>query len=535
MAVDAINGHATPPRVPAWKKLGLKLKNAQDAPQEPKLPAASPQTLQTTAAESVNGKADGVPASGESKDNVAAEKVKQKKSRSKNDASLSISKKRKFSEEDENAVRDEGLETSAAVESTPVNSKRRKSVAFTPETKTEDGNSAQSLFQDWLAQDSSDNGAGEGSNFLPPPPTHQTHDPDSNSTSTKSKSRKAQSQANGASSKPKERTSRDNDRATPGYVEYLNQYSHDRSAWKFNKSKQTDLLKNIWNIYRIPPGHNEALESYIGGLQGAAARQRLISQGQQVLAELKAEAVATLPSDAQQQSDMDSATERRLAYDQALQRELHRLQRTGQLDGNEALEHEETARQRREKDIRAEALLGILLRESAGQPTSGLISGSTSSAKATPIENLTARAKKRQRKVRNAVDSSSDDSDSDAGTKSSASSATTSKASSRKKAKSSSSSSDSSSSSSSESDSASDSSDSDSSSSSSDDSSDEDASSDSSSDDFSSGSSSDSESDGSEDMNDPKSKLKLLRAQLLKEPFGKDFLDKCFPDSKAYK
>lgn len=59
------------------------------------------------------------------------------------------------------------------------------------------------------------------------------------------------------------------------YLAYLEQYSSDRGEWKFNKNKQGALLKHAFDIDRIPPDHGEALGSYVEGLQGANSRERL--------------------------------------------------------------------------------------------------------------------------------------------------------------------------------------------------------------------------------------------------------------------
>lgn len=56
---------------------------------------------------------------------------------------------------------------------------------------------------------------------------------------------------------------------------YLRTYHETPESWKFNKNHQIQLLKDVFNLYRIPPSYNDALSSYIRGLQGAAARERL--------------------------------------------------------------------------------------------------------------------------------------------------------------------------------------------------------------------------------------------------------------------
>ena len=69
----------------------------------------------------------------------------------------------------------------------------------------------------------------------------------------------------------------------PQYLEYLTQFHTNRASWKFNKAQQINLLKNIFNVSRIPKDYNEALKAYITGLQGDAARNRLREAASQTL------------------------------------------------------------------------------------------------------------------------------------------------------------------------------------------------------------------------------------------------------------
>jgi len=58
-------------------------------------------------------------------------------------------------------------------------------------------------------------------------------------------------------------------------LEYLDQYRSDRSRWKFNKNRETWILKHIFSETDIPPEYDIALAQYIHGLQGSGARERL--------------------------------------------------------------------------------------------------------------------------------------------------------------------------------------------------------------------------------------------------------------------
>jgi hypothetical protein len=128
-------------------------------------------------------------------------------------------------------------------------------------------------------------------------------------------------------SKKTNNISEDADKELPEYLRYLKTYAEDRKNWKFNKSKQIDLLKNALNLRKVPPQYNNALQHYIEGLQGTAARDRLYKAAEEVLAsaqkalidrEVNSESsTATGEEDA-----MEDPLNRKKAHDEALRRRL---------------------------------------------------------------------------------------------------------------------------------------------------------------------------------------------------------------------
>lgn len=74
-------------------------------------------------------------------------------------------------------------------------------------------------------------------------------------------------------------TSKDEERP---HLIYLQTYHTTPEVWKFNKNHQVQLLNDVFNLYRIPSSYNDALSSYIRGLQGAAARERLGLQARSI-------------------------------------------------------------------------------------------------------------------------------------------------------------------------------------------------------------------------------------------------------------
>ncbi|KAL5049993.1 hypothetical protein BDW71DRAFT_174486 [Aspergillus fruticulosus] len=56
---------------------------------------------------------------------------------------------------------------------------------------------------------------------------------------------------------------------------YLSQYHNDRSSWKFQKIREIQLFKHILSLEHVPATYEAALLSYLQGLRGEAAKQRL--------------------------------------------------------------------------------------------------------------------------------------------------------------------------------------------------------------------------------------------------------------------
>lgn len=197
----------------------------------------------------------------------------------------------------------------------------RKSVSFTPDTKGQDGFSRQNFFKVWAAgEDPAERTAVPA--VVEEPKREKKKkvknskstliDKDKSATKTKSTSR----ESTGATE--------DSDASTQAlpYVDYLQQYHKDRGNWKFSKKHQNNLLKNLFNIYRIPPRHNPAIVQYISTIQGAA-RLRVAEEALSVLKRIW--------KHHKDEEDMpvDTPAARRVAYYQALHRHIERYATSG--------------------------------------------------------------------------------------------------------------------------------------------------------------------------------------------------------------
>ena len=230
------------PRIPAWKRLGLKLKSEGDAPSP--VAAAAPTEY------------------------VAAEQPKRKRA-AKEVESTPIKKSKK-------SVKNAGSTISSTPTAVPDGMLgRRKSVAFTPETKTEDGDSIKQLFNSWVAEQKKLDPLFASKNDQPslqtPAPTTveekiDTTLPEPERRVKRVKSTKPDDKTKAKKSKSKVVKSKPIDPA----LTYLTQFHSDKANWKFNKINQIAVLKNAFDTDLIPTEYKQPLYEYIAGLKGVA-------------------------------------------------------------------------------------------------------------------------------------------------------------------------------------------------------------------------------------------------------------------------
>jgi hypothetical protein len=323
---------------------------------------------------------------------------------------------------------------------------RRKSVVFSNDTKKQDGDSAQTYFKAWAndeldyyAQKAADYDAAEAAkaaNQTEPLKDTVSIEPEvtreqdltpqkankADKKATKEEKKKAKQEkkelttnTNNAAQttsdpaipvvkKQKVRTPKDNaNKPVPEYVRYLEQYHADRSSWKFNKSKQNDVLKNIWNIYRIPPSCNEALVEYLDGLQGGAARQRLRQAAQSANIDI----VSFIRSEIPEVKDepMETAEARKAAYDSALERQRQILLKNG-IDPDP--EKTKTIQEQKDYDERVQLVWNTM---NKGEPQA--VARAAPIAKEEPKVALSSRKKRKSRTDVSSSESSDSESESD--------------------------------------------------------------------------------------------------------------------------
>lgn len=124
--------------------------------------------------------------------------------------------------------------------------------------------------------------------------------------------------------KLRQEQSRDSDISTKPYLTYLEEHSQVREQWKFNKNHQNQLFKYLFDVHKIPPEFEDALAEYVAGLKGQSARDRIANSARTILAELENDPEAQLPDD-ETDPAMDSAENRQQAQQDAQGRDAKKV------------------------------------------------------------------------------------------------------------------------------------------------------------------------------------------------------------------
>jgi hypothetical protein len=290
--------------VPAWKKIGLKLKYAKETADDAPIVSATTET---------NG--DSHAGAKRSRDEDAEQENPSKRNKQHATRELRL----------ESPAPRSILSGSQSPTKTPA---FKKAVSFSAETKAEDGETGQNYFKAWAAGNQPHTPPKPSTEIVVPETPESAEKPTTDSPAdnkAKSKASKREKKAEQAAahqdvegmpslqerreSKAAKKAAKQERKAAEtqaqqpaspaasasasstttatappsAYVDFLHQFHHDRPNWKFNKSKENHLLKNVWSMYRVPAQYTEALVAYVAGLQGAGARTRLVEGADEVL------------------------------------------------------------------------------------------------------------------------------------------------------------------------------------------------------------------------------------------------------------
>ncbi|KAL8947854.1 MAG: hypothetical protein Q9222_005912 [Ikaeria aurantiellina] len=386
--------------IPAWKKLGLKLKSApESAPTvPPPLPSLRPEKRKR---DDVEFRADDTQPNPTKK----AKKNSQLKPKGSSDAIVPNT-------------------SSTSIPSDKPIARPRKSVSFHPETKTDDGESAKDLYDSWVAGQKEEDPLFDPSSFnqdalrsMKAPPAGikksttinqenddsvtNTSQPQSNSTQHPSpppqapqqiqkKSKKKKKKRNKSkstllsstttSTSPHPPTSTTTNHHSPTNpikptttthpsLHYLHQHHTSPSTWKFSKNHSSHLLRHAFSLTHIPASYTPALVAYISSLQSEGARQRLVSAAHQIITEDEEWLASASASDfeglnlllgeeeEQEKSIMDDPLARKQLYLRAVREHKFFLKNM------DAVEKERRWWERVERRKRADGVLAVLEKE----------------------------------------------------------------------------------------------------------------------------------------------------------------------------
>lgn len=250
--------------IPAWKKLGLKLKYAK----EELSPVAIPIGILSTA---VNEKKRKLPLEIPA-DTPISKKPKKSKPKS------------KTSEKDtttDSTSSPQPLESSYHSAVTPRESKQR-SVSFTPATKAHDGEGLREYIKRWSAShpERAENWKAREAGYFQAESGVQAEREGSAVETKRKKKKKKKSKSTTfpltpawRAKIPKEPGSgpTGTQPAPSKALQYLEHHQTYSSTWKFSKSRQNCLFRSLFSLLEIPSSYDSALLAYLRGLSRTAA------------------------------------------------------------------------------------------------------------------------------------------------------------------------------------------------------------------------------------------------------------------------
>ena len=325
---EAVNGKETSHDIGDEEKVRAKIKNAESSVE--------------TSAEAVNG--DLKPSDEPIK--VERSSKKAKKSKAKKDAStVSINSRLSGAN---------GQETSLPPASKTTPTSKGKSVSFTPDTKTNDGDSVKGLYKTWIAKQIATDPSFDPSAVSPAlrsiiPSTVASLESTSPTIPTSTSNSESATRDNKKLTKKKKtRLPKTSSGSGPSRFDpvltYLTTHHTSPQTWKFSKPHQNQILKHLFSLKHIPPSYNPALLPYIRGLKGTSARLRIRNEALAIREEDKKWLTSEPPESERMENETAAQCNARRRRD--YEAEVARIKR--------ALEEQEDEREERESELLGE-------------------------------------------------------------------------------------------------------------------------------------------------------------------------------------
>lgn len=307
--------------VPAWKKIGLKLKYAKEDPEG----LDENHIKETPGGTKRKSSSDVDSAFVVATTERPTKKLKKPKSHPKDEVTVK--------NDAQSASSHEGRKPSpVAIQTTP--STKRKSVSFAPEAKIEDGEGIKQVYRKWVEEQLAIDPSFDPSSVSPAlksvmPSTVRssslqsdslTPHPTSTAEAKKSKKPKVKQKSTSKQAKPSPSSSYTQPEH-PALI-YLKTYHTDLPNWKFSKPQQNHLLKHLFSFSHIHSSYDIALLGYLKGLKGIPARSRIRAEAFTVR-EDDEKWLDTDPSDSEkmdQETHAECKARRKRDYDAAVAR-----------------------------------------------------------------------------------------------------------------------------------------------------------------------------------------------------------------------
>ena len=247
-----------------------------------------------------------------------------------------------------------GQETSLPPASKTTPTSKGKSVSFTPDTKTSDGDSVKGLYKTWIAKQIATDPSFDPSTVSPAlrsiiPSTVASLESTSPTIPTSTFNSESTTRDNQKPTKKKKiRLPKTSSGSGPSRFDpvltYLTTHRTCPQTWKFSKPHQNQILKHLFSLKHIPISYNPALLPYIRGLKGTSARLRIRNEALAVREEDE-KWLASEPPESERMENETAAqcnARRRRDYEAA----VARIKRT--------LEEQEDEREERESELLGE-------------------------------------------------------------------------------------------------------------------------------------------------------------------------------------
>ncbi|KAH8692659.1 hypothetical protein BGW36DRAFT_430414 [Talaromyces proteolyticus] len=183
------------------------------------------------------------------------------------------SKKRRLDDDDEHYEHDEGKMESKKLKK----SQRRKSVSFADDTKEVGTSEEDASSEPATATQNQDGAQGK----IETEDVEEEISPEVRKQRKREKREQRRKKDIGESEMVSRKTPTPNSTDETPVLSYLSQYSENRSEWKFQKNRESQLLKKILSLDDVPAEYNRALFVYLKGLKSEGARQRLRKNAQE--------------------------------------------------------------------------------------------------------------------------------------------------------------------------------------------------------------------------------------------------------------